>query len=187
MIMNIALTRLGDEVDGGNKIIQGFIDDYYSSICGSELIESLDNYCDHFRKQMSTWLIAPVLMTKKMTTDEEFSDAIQTAYGSFGIAWRLLDDIKDMETDMMKNVHSAIYLCLPEDKRNLWCKFAGGEIDKNSGCTKVILDYVLENNIIDIIKERICSELELAASIAEDARMTGLADEFRCLLKPLRS
>jgi hypothetical protein len=91
MIMNNAFSRLADGIDGGKEIVQGLIDDYYSSIRSSKDNLSLDNYCDLFRKQMATWLIVPVLMTKKMTTNEEFTDAIQTAYGSFGIAWRLLD------------------------------------------------------------------------------------------------
>lgn len=187
MITNIAFKNLADGVDGGEEIVQGFIDDYYSSICGSEEIESLDSYCNHFRKQMATWLIVPVLMTKKATANEEFTDAIQTAYESFGIAWRLLDDIKDIKIDMMKGSHSAIYVCLPEDKRNLWDRGTGEKIDKNSGRTKVILDYVLENSVIERIKEKICSELESASSIADNWDMSALADEFRCLVKPLKN
>jgi hypothetical protein len=187
MIMNNALNSLAVGVDGGDEIVQGFIDDYYSSICGSAEIESLDAYCDLFRKQMATGFIAPVLMTKKMTTNGEFTTAIQTAYGSFGIAWRLLDDIRDIETDMMKGVHSSIYICLPEDIKNLWDKNSGEKIDKNSGYAKVILDCIVETSVIDRIKERICSELESAASIADRCNMTGLAGEFRCLLKPLKN
>jgi len=184
MIMNNALSSLANGVDGGKSIVQGLIDDYYSSIRSSKDNLSLDNYCDLFRKQMATWLIVPVLMTKKMTTDEEFTDAIQTAYGSFGIAWRLLDDIKDIETDMMKGVHSSVYNCLPEDIKNHWDKDTEY---KNSDYAGIILDYVLENSIIDRIKERICNELESAASIADHYNMRGLADEFRCLLSPLKN
>ena len=136
---------------------------------------------------MATWLIVPVLMTKKMTTNEEFTYAIQTAYGSFGIAWRLLDDIKDIETDMMKSTHSSIYICLPEDTKNLWDKDTGEKKEKNSGYAKVIIDYILENSVIDRIKERICSELESAASIVDCYDITGLADEFRSLLRPLKN
>ena len=186
-IMNNAFISLADGVDGGHEVVQGFIDDYYCSIRSSKEIESLDSYCDLFRKQMATWLIVPVLMTKKMTTNEEFTDAIQTAYGSFGIAWRLLDDIRDIETDMMRGIESSIYICLPEDIKNLWDKNTGEEIAKNSGRAKVVLDYLLENSVIDRIKERICSELESAASIAEGYVMTGLADEFHCLLRPLKN
>ena len=167
--------------------MRGFIDDYYSSIRASKEIQSLDSYCDLFRKQMATGYVVPVLMIKKMTTDEEFINAIQTAYGSFGIAWRLLDDIKDIKTDMMKGVHSSVYTCLPEDIKNYWNKNSEDKTDENSDCDKVILDYVLENSVIERIKERICIELELAASIADCYNMTGLADEFRCMLRPMKN
>jgi hypothetical protein len=187
MIMNNALNNLADGVDGGEEVVRGFIDDYYSSIRASEEIQSLDSYCDLFRKQMATGYVVPVLIIIKMTTNKEFTSAIQTAYGSFGIAWRLLDDIKDIKTDMMKGIHSSVYICLSEDIKNCWDKDTGEKIEKNSGRDEVILDYVLENSVIDRIKERICSELELAASIADRYNMTGLADEFRCMLRPLKN
>ncbi len=187
MIMNNALKSLANGVDGGEEIVQGLIDDYYSSIRGSEETESLDSYCALFRKQMATWLAVPILMTKKMSTDEKFSSAIHNAYGSFGVAWRLLDDIKDIETDMINGAHSAVYVCLSENMRNSWDRDAGGKGEKNSGYTRGILHYMLENSIIDRIKERICRELESAASVADEYNMTGLADEFRSLLRPLKN
>lgn len=188
MIMNNAFNNLANGVDGGEQIVRNFIDDYYSSIRTSKEIESMDSYCDLFRKQMATGFITPILLTKKMISNKEFTNAIEIAYGSFGIAWRLLDDIKDIKTDMMKGVDSSVYICLPEEIKNYWKnKDVGEKIDKNSGRDKVILDYILENSVIDGISERICIELELAASIVDRYNITGLADEFRCMLKPLKN
>ena len=120
-----------------------------------------------------------------MTADEDFTKAIQSAYGSFGIAWRLLDDLRDIETDMMKGVNSAVYVCLPEDKRQLWDKQTGKKFDKRNDSVGIIINCVLENSIIDRLTERICNELQSAASIAESYHMARLADEFRCLLTPM--
>lgn len=186
MTMNGALRRLTDEVDGGEEIVGGFLDDYYSSIRSSKEILSLDYYCDLFRKQMATGYIAPALIMRKMAANEEFDHAIRAAYGSFGIAWRLLDDINDIQTDMMNGTKSAIYSCLPTNIRDYWSKRSEEEFDKQSVCFKAILDYILENDVIEKIKERICTELNSAAAIADDCNMTGLADEFRYLLKPLK-
>jgi hypothetical protein len=187
MIMNAALNRLAHGVDGGEEIVRGLMNDYYSSIRGSKDIQSLERYCDHFRKQMATWLIVPVLMAKKMRTNEEFANAIQAAYGSFGIAWRLLDDIKDIETDMIKGAKSSIYICLPKDIRNYWKKKSGEELDKKNGYLKVILDYILEHSVIERIRETVCSKLDSAASIADDCNMTNWADECRSLLRPFKN
>jgi hypothetical protein len=132
-------------------------------------------------------LTVPALMTKKMMASEEYSGAIQAAYASFGIAWRLLDDIHDIEKDMMKGTHSSIYACLPEEIRNSWDRNTEDKKDKDTGYAKLVSSYVLENRVIDRLRERIRSELESAASIADHCNLAGLADEFRSLLRPLRN
>jgi len=188
MIMNNALSSLADGVDGGTKVVERFLDDYYSSIRGSAEIESLDRYCELFRRQMATWLIVPVLMAKKMGPDAEFCEAVQSAYGSFGIAWRLLDDIHDIAADMISGVHSAIYVCLSKDIQNCWEKNRRGKTRNETGSSaKPILNYILQNRIIERIKARICSELVSAAAIADTHDLPGLANEFRCLLRPLEN
>lgn len=186
MIMSNALNSLADGVNGGREIVEGFIDDYYSSITSSGEIDSIDSYCDIFRKQMATWLVVPVLITKKMFGDEDFTNAIQSAYGSFGIAWRLLDDIKDIEADMSEGAHSAIYICLSENIKPFWDNNDGVEPNLKNSNTKIVLDYILEKSVIEKLKERICSELESAVSLTDAYNITGLANEFRCLLSTLK-
>lgn len=186
MIMNQAYKRLAKGVEEGAAIVRGFINDYYSSIATSDETESLDCYCALFRKQMATCLIVPILLARRICADEEFSRSIQAAYSSFGIAWRLLDDLQDIEKDMMKGIHSSIYVCLNEDLRGCWDKDTEEKKDQNNGYVQTILSYVLEKNVIDTIKERAYSELESAASIADSCSMPGFASELRCLLKPLR-
>jgi hypothetical protein len=83
-------------------------------------------------------------------------------------------------------VHSSIYVCLDEALRGWWDKGPEGERDQDSGFLEAVVSYVLENRVIDAIKERACSELESAASIAGHWDLTALADEYRSLLKPLR-
>jgi hypothetical protein len=185
MIMNQAFRQLAAVVDGGAEIIERFIDGYYSSIRSCDGIESLDSYCGLFRKQMATALIVPVLVAKRKTDDEEFVRSIQAAYESFGIAWRLLDDIQDAEKDMIKGVRSSVYVSLPEEMRDWWDRNA--EEKKNSGDGQIIWRYVLENGVLHMIIKKICGELASAASVADACDMTGLAAEFRCLSKPLEN
>jgi len=184
MIMNTALNHLTRGFEGGEDIVRGFIDNYYESIGQSDGIQALDSYCDLFRKQMATWFIVPVLMTRNMAADESFIQAILNAYGSFGIAWRLLDDLKDIETDMLNGNHSAIYICLPEHLQAHWDKGAP-EIDK--GHVEAILDYIQEQRVIDSIMGRLCRELESAAAIVAGCQMESLALELRCLSSPLKN
>ena len=188
MMMSSALSSLAAEVDDGRHLVSRLINDYYSSIGNSQEPTSLDRYCDLFRKQMATWQIVPALMTQMLAKNKNFSDAIQRAYGSFGIAWRLLDDIQDIEVDMINGIPSSVYVCLPRDVRNCWGK-AGAEKTGNKSATgfRTVSSYIVQHNIIETIKTRIRHELMSAAAIADEIHLPGLAEEFRCLSKPLEN
>ncbi len=187
MIMNRAFGNLAEGVPSGERTVRSFIDDYYSSIQDSKEPNSLDGYCGQFRRQMGIGMVAPVLLSMKMTGISDFTKDIETAYGSFGIAWRLLDDIRDINRDIEKGSRSAIYFCLPRKARNQWNNTAvrGRVAAKES--TNAIFSHILENGLIGKIKGRICAELEEGASIVEAHNMTGLSREFRCLAHPLRN
>jgi hypothetical protein len=186
MIMNRAFRNLAEGLPAGGRTVRSFIDDYYSSIQNSKVIRSLDHYCNLFRKQMATWMIAPILLSMKMNGISDFTRDVEIAYGSFGIAWRLLDDIRDIGDDIQKGSHSAIYLCLPKRLKNLWKKNSGNRA-VSLAATKSILAYVLEHGTVDMIKDRVCTELDMAASIVETYKMRGFARELRCLAHPLRN
>jgi len=185
-IMNRSFCNLAEGVPAGGETIRRFIDAYYLSNQDSKEPQSLDNYCDRFRSQMAIVTIAPILLCMKISGVSDFTRDIEIAYGSFGIAWRLLDDIKDIGEDMKKGARSSIYLCLPEQLRTQWRNNIGTQVAVKDSVS-AILDHILEHSLIDKLKERICCELETAASIVEAYNMAGLAGEFRCLADPLRS
>jgi hypothetical protein len=184
--MNRAFCNLAEGIPSGGKTVRSFIDHYYSSIQDSKGLKSLDSYCDLFRRQMAIGMIAPILLSMKTTGISDFTRDIEVAYGSFGIAWRLLDDIRDISRDIEKGSHSAIYLCLPKKVRTHWKNNIFKTRAAAKAATKSILIYILEHNLIEKIQERICAELETAASIVDAYDLTGLAREFRCLADPLR-
>jgi len=186
VIMTRAFERLAKGVAGGAAIVRGFINDYYSSIGKSAETDSLDSYCALFRKQMATWLIAPILLSKIIFPREDISHSIKAAYCSFGIAWRLLDDLQDLEKDMINGVHSSIYIFLNKDLKYSWDQYTEEKIDQHYDHLKTILSYILEKGVVETIRKRSCDELESAAYIADSCGMSGLANELRCLMKPLR-
>jgi hypothetical protein len=185
-IMNRSFSNLAEGVPACEKTLRRFIGDYYSSIKDSQGPESLDSYCDLFRRQMAIGMIAPILLSMKMTGTPDFTRDIEIAYGSFGIAWRLLDDIRDIGDDIEKGSHSSIYLCLPEKIRTHWNNNTVRSRAALRDSTNAVVNHIFEHGLIDKIKGRICAELETAASIAEAHNITGLAREFRCLAHPLR-
>ncbi len=184
-VMNRAFHNLAEGVPSGEKTVRRFIDDYYASFRETEELKSLDSYCDLFRRQMAIGMVAPILMSMKMAGVTEFTRDIEMAYGSFGIAWRLLDDIRDIIEDINKRIHSGIYFCLPNELRNHWNNNTVINLNETKDFAESILDYIQEQNLIGKVKKRICVELENAASIVETYQMKGLAREFRWLANPL--
>jgi hypothetical protein len=184
-IMNSAFEDLADGIEGGRAIVSAFVDDYYAGITDPKEIASLDDYGRLFRKQMATGMIVPVLLSRKMGFDEASINAVQSAFGSFGVAWRLLDDIKDIPKDILEKAHSSVYVCLPEEARALWDE--AGEQDGASRQESVerVFEAILTFDVVRSLLDRIGRELKDAAEKAEGAGLPGLGGELRCMLKPL--
>jgi hypothetical protein len=178
--MHTALERLAIDVPEGAALVRGFIDAYYASIGSPPAIPTLDGYGTHFRNQMATGLIVPVLMAK-MRSGDAFALAIETAYGAFGIAWRLLDDLQDMAVDMASGSHSAIYFCLPAAIQKQWDQPSRRD---DRARHDAILTAVKNGGIVETITVKIRTELTQAASAMDAVQMTGLAEELRCLARP---
>jgi hypothetical protein len=178
--MHTALERLAIRVPGGAALVRGFIDAYYASIGSPPAIPTLDGYSAHFRNQMATGLMVPVLMAK-MAAGDAFAAAIETAYHAFGLAWRLLDDLQDMAADMASGSHSAIYFCLPAAIQKQWDQ-PSRRADRAR--KDAIRTAVKKGGILDSITAQIRTELIQAASAMDGVQISGLAEELRGLARP---
>ena len=112
------------------------------------------------------------------------TSALTSAYGSFGVAWRLLDDLQDIESDRKDGSHSAIYYSLPEGLRISWKAQADGADDTEADGVAAFLEA---HGVRALIMARIVHELNAAGQIAEACGMQGLAAEFHALARPLRN
>lgn len=187
MFMNQALKTLTERISRGAEIAQGFLDDYYAAMVESQGIDSLDAYCDLFKKQMGTGFIAPVLMITKMAADDRLIEAVKAAYSSFGTAWRLLDDLQDIAQDLQTETKSAVYYCLPADGRRYWENIIRSETSGKNIPSNYISECIRDHNVIEKILYRICGELDAAISISDAFKIKGFANELRHLREPLIS
>lgn len=185
MAMHQALDGLAERRDTEVKSLHQFIDRYYGAIENSAEPDSLDSYCEQFKDQMGMGYIAPVHLTKRLTDSEHLAEGVQTALGAFGCAWRLLDDLHDIKVDMQSGETTAVFLCLPDDVKRLWVTSRHAKSDFREN-VDLIIESIRDQNIKDIIIEHICRELDLAASAADAAGITGYAEELTTMAKPLR-
>ena len=133
---------------------------------------------------MAIWVIMPYSAARKIG-GEEFASRLRSAYESFGIAWRLLDDIRDLETDMARGVHSAVYASLDDKGRRLWDSI---EIESGEESINVSVDtcaIIQSESLLRHIAKRIISELGQAATLSADLGLDGFADDLRILAGPV--
>jgi len=184
MLMNIALKPLADGVEGGKTVVSDFLNEYYASIGTHPHIDSLDGYCTHFRKQMATGMIAPTLLVLKRSAADRVTEDLQRAYGAFGVAWRLLDDLQDITSDRMSGSRSAVYYGLDGHQRREW-DLARVKVHERRAALSPVGEIWEINSVLDTIRARIIQELELAANLVTQFGMNGLAAEFAALVRPL--
>jgi len=187
VIMQSALKRLSSNIPSGTERVQAFLNEYYRSICSPERVPDVHRYCVLFRSQMATWTMVPCLLASMIRPKTDFADAVRKAYESFGIAWRLLDDIQDAEKDMEKGARTSVYLSLPEELKRCWDELGTSSGKTRARLERILFKHIAEGELIDGLKSRVCEELEMAASITDSKGMRGLSEEFTSLALPLGS
>lgn len=159
------------------------IDRYYGAITTTAEPVGLDGYCSRFIDQMYTCFIIPRSLALICGMEKDHTERIITAYGSFGLAWRLLDDIQDLADDLLRGERNAVYYALPDALQKQWDGMA------SKGNTKTGIQRFMENaareGTVETVTTRICAELDRAAATASGLGMAVYAAELRILAAPL--
>jgi hypothetical protein len=188
MIMNASISRFAAGIEDGTIIAEDLINEYYSGICSCYEPESLDDYCTLFRKQITTGLIIPMLLSIRLSSNSASIDNIRKSQEAFGIAWRLLDDLNDTGDDARQGIHSSVYFVLPEEGRTIWDKMGRKTPEREKYNAMDSIRKIIETNrVVDYIIDMICNELERAEGYADKDGLSGLAVQYRELVKPLQS
>ena len=185
--MNEAFARLCAGLDRGPEAVAGWIDTYYRGIGATVRAASLDEYCQRFRMQMATGFIAPQLTVRHLGLPDDLGRTVLEAYGAFGVAWRLMDDLHDVAWDMAKGTLSGVYVCLPPEMQALWEGAAGAAPDDRVAQTAVMIAHITSGGAGRRLAARIKRELASGACGFDDAGLPGLADELRTLNRPLEA
>ena len=186
LLFNKAITEFAYEKDE-HDIAHFLINDYYTGICTVHEPSGLDEYCNRFRKEMSTMNIFPLLSAKKITGSTDFTEKIKNAMESFGIAWRILDDIQDAEEDIDAGRHTALYHSLPENVKNLWdAPRNNASENSGTGICEEIYRELEQGRIAEELIERIIRELDEARKTVEALGMHGMAEQYRDIGAPVR-
>ena len=182
--MEQALEGLAEGLPEGRRLVDGFLGDYYTAAGYAAPARCLEDYCGLFRRQMATGFMVPALLNMRAKVDRRSARRIEGAFGSFGIAWRLLDDLQDVRSDLARGVPSAVYLCLGEEGQSLWKDLPGRSPSAGDDRAARILMAMQAEKVCQRLCARIGRELQQAADIMAASGLPGLACELRCLGRP---
>ncbi|NJL61349.1 MAG: hypothetical protein HC903_05370 [Methylacidiphilales bacterium] len=174
----IALTK---NISNSEELVEELVDNYFSGIHEPEEVDSINSYCNLFCKQLSTTLVIPILIARNTGFD---ISRIRQAYESFGIAWRLLDDLRGCSHDAFAGELSAIYYLLPLEERQLWLNCQGE--DEESKHWQKLKSYLEQQGILRKLVSHICTSLKEAQKNADLAGLSGYVNQIQQLAIPLR-
>ncbi|EQA38242.1 hypothetical protein LEP1GSC047_0066 [Leptospira inadai serovar Lyme str. 10] len=120
--------RLFDkEIHKASLVREEFIDKYFRSIRDNGFADTLEDYLTRFRSQMAIWSLQPYLLARSFLSRAQ-AESVLKMYESFGIAWRLLEDYRDLGKDIESGSVSSMIYFLPEKVQLDWGKRARVEI-----------------------------------------------------------
>lgn len=165
---------LGVGIDGADVTSSELIDRYFSSVHAPPAPDDLGTYEELFRGQMATGVAAPVLLARRAGMDE---DGVRDMHESFGVSWRMLDDLRDIETDAARGSRSAVYFALPMSRRHEWPPPRSRES----------FDTCLEREVMPLLTSRICDLLGHSARVARDLGLRIMAEQYEALRGPMQT
>jgi len=179
--MQKALELLKTYVPAGVSLVEDCIDRYYYGLTSAKQPKTLDSFCLRFKDQMAIGLIVPLILTLRFNVNPALSIAVKKAHESFGIAWRLIDDISDFPADMKVSAVSAVYFCLDKKRQCLWMNHAGGKTHEQQ-----LFAFINKADVFGFLKTRIRDEIQNAAAVMESVGIYTMAQEYRSLLIPFQ-
>jgi hypothetical protein len=177
---------------GDITAVEELINEYYEGICPDREPDTAREYWERFKHEIATWYIMPLLTIKKCTGSVDLFSGIKNMTGLFGSAWRILDDIQDIEDDMMTGIKSAVYYSLNENTKKLWNALSSGRDQMNIHSHKAdemreeVCRECVQNNILENLADTAYSLLAEAENTANEISMKDLAQQYRTLAEPLK-
>jgi hypothetical protein len=172
--------QLAAPLPEGETLIQTTLDRYFSGIHNPPEVAGSDAYADLFRQQLSTTLVIPLLVAHRTGCPIA---PLQSAYEEFGIAWRLLDDLRDCAEDTFAGQKSGIYHLLTPEYQALWAQCQGQ--DATAECWLILQDYLEQSGVLQTLIEQTIDRLDQAQIAALECGLTDYAQEMIALSVPL--
>ena len=176
-----AAYRLAQQVGAAPADVDAHVSTYLSAIHVAEPIANLDDFCARFERQIAIWTLVPRLLGRAVH-DAQTGETLATVLRAFCNAWRLMDDLQDVQDDVLAGVESAAWQVLDAPGRAAWSECHA--LSKASGYLHAQAWALLqlrmhEAGCIAHLLAQTYGWLESAAALAQANGWQPLADEIR--------
>ena len=165
-------------------VASGWVDEHIATYLGAihlpETITNVDDFCARFERQIAIWTLVPRLLGPAIGGAQAGEDLAQVL-SAFSNAWRLMDDMQDVEDDVLAGVESAVWQVLGADGRAAWTEThrqskALGRLDGASWAR--LQSHLDAGGCIADLLVRTYAWLDTAAELAQKNHWCDLAIEI---------
>ena len=149
-------------------MVEEYTSKYLTSLHFPKQVNSLEEYCERFKNQVSIWTLVPYLLGYCMG-GHKTAGILQKAIEHFSISWRLIDDIQDIHLDLLAGEKTVVLLELDDTGHKLWSLCFSksrerGKMDQESWLT--LAGYIRESGCLKRLLDKISEHLKLSIQAA---------------------
>jgi hypothetical protein len=175
-----AALRLAQRMGVPNSMVDEHTNTYLSAIHIPEFIDNLDDFCARFERQIAIWTLVPRLMGPAIGGESAGEDLAQILK-AFSNAWRVMDDVQDVEDDVLAGVESAVWQSLDANGRQAWAEAHTqakvlGQLEAQSWAA--LQAHLDASNCISKLLVVTYDWLDKAAAVAQKSQWPELAYEI---------
>ena len=175
-----AASRLALQVGAPQAEVDAHVSTYLSAIHMAESIDNLDDFCARFERQIAIWTLVPRLLGRALGNPQA-GEELAAVLAAFCKAWRLMDDLQDVESDVLAGVESAAWQVLDPTGRAAWaeCHRLSKPLGQlHAQAWALLLQQLDDGGAIARLLALSSGWLESAAALAETKQWPQLAAEI---------
>jgi len=175
-----AVGVLAGMVEGGPETVARLVGNYLTACHQPPPVHDLRTFCDRFLQQIGIWLVVPTLLGHIVGGPAAARDLVGIIE-AFAVAWRLIDDIQDIDIDILSGQDNGVWFELDDDGRACWaaCRTASAGADRVEPRTWASVSTAIRNTrTLGAVIDEVTARLSRAEELAIRAGWTGLAAEL---------
>ena len=174
-----AARALAAKVPSGDEIVTRLINGYLTSCHQPPPATDQKSFCDRFVRQIGIWLVVPTLLGH-LTGGPNVARELCAVIEAFAVAWRMIDDVQDINKDIVSGQQNAVWFELNAPGRQMWehCRVASTGGPRPEPTTWLIAATGIRGDALQSTLRQVIGLLSQAETLAGKAGWAGLAAEM---------